>query len=1051
MCWYIVVLLVLPVSILHLVVAIPELECSFEEDFCGFSQREEEYGWIRRNTSVAKQPTVDHTLGTKSGNVMALSSIGSEETKQQRRIQSPLLQRTGSSYCLEFYFYLTEESNDIEVIIKQSAGELSVWNRTEAALFKWSRALLDINSIISDFAIIFEGTFQSPVESVMAIDDVMLQSGICNQEFVCNFEDSFCLEQVVGFDHFNWKLGSGETSSVVTGPPADHTLGDASGHYAYIEASAPRKANDTAVVRTPIIAPSSDTGPQCLLFWYHMYGQHIETLNVYTVNNSGPGVLVWTKSGNRGNVWRPAEIELRESMNFRVVFQAVRGNGVRGDISIDDISVELRSCYLHDLSSVPSISCSFEEVELCGYVQDKDDELDWGWKNEATSTLGTGPSTDHTSMDGLGFYLYVTMTNQQAPGNTARLISPKRSTGRPIPKKPQCLEFWYHMYGDRVQQTLSVYLQDESSETRLLSIDGNHGDFWHRATLKITKETEYRVVFEGTLGFSRFGDIAIDDVTLTDGDCEIVVTTPLPSPDSVMDIDCVFERRDFCNYTQDIYDDFDWTPARANTLIFGPEYDHTLKTSLGHFMYVDPFFRRFDQKARLYSPLVKETTQPSCVKFWVYMNGEDADFFNVYAKQYSEPLPNDPSLAVYGDHGKKWIYEQVEIAPSQEPFNVVFEGVRGTGVVSVIAIDDIEFSRMPCESYFSCDFESGIDVCGFVQDKDGIEDDFDWYLQQGTKAPETGPTTDHTIGEQTEHYALMEASQPQRPGYKAVLRTPLLKGVLLPTCLKFFYFSYGEQVSSLTVYKSNQGYNLEELWKSSGISVSNWKSITIQLPMSSSSYQVYFEGQIGKHFQGDIAIDDVIIFQGYCVDITATTSENESTKNPLSTNRRTNQHYQTSAFACDFQVDITACDLRQSTRDNFDWVYYDLHEFQGMPGLEGKESYIYIRAKDRQVGQKARLQTPEIVAGSSQCLQINYIIQQTPQVLNTYIIEDNMWTQIWGTSDITGDWTVQYVDFSSTSTMFYIVIEAVIGNSGSGVIALSCINVNPGNCPTVGN
>lgn len=77
-----------------------------------------------------------------------------------------------------------------------------------------------------------------------------------------------------------------------TGPTSDHT--DGKGRYIYIEASSPRRLNDTAVIASPTI--NSD-GDYCLSFWYHMYGPHVNTLRVSTVPQGGTEFMVFSKSG----------------------------------------------------------------------------------------------------------------------------------------------------------------------------------------------------------------------------------------------------------------------------------------------------------------------------------------------------------------------------------------------------------------------------------------------------------------------------------------------------------------------------------------------------------------------------------------------------------------------------------------------------------------------------------------------------------------------------------------------------------------------------------
>jgi thiamine pyrophosphokinase len=52
---------------------------------------------------------------------------------------------------------------------------------------------------------------------------------------------------------FQWTLNQDETLSGGTGPSVDHTTNSNNGHYIYIEASSPRKFNDTARLLSPYV------------------------------------------------------------------------------------------------------------------------------------------------------------------------------------------------------------------------------------------------------------------------------------------------------------------------------------------------------------------------------------------------------------------------------------------------------------------------------------------------------------------------------------------------------------------------------------------------------------------------------------------------------------------------------------------------------------------------------------------------------------------------------------------------------------------------------
>ena len=57
-----------------------------------------------------------------------------------------------------------------------------------------------------------------------------------------------------------------------TGPSNDHTTGGKNGHYVYMETSSPAKQGDVAVLWSPVQVAKNMNGPQCLTFYYHMFG-----------------------------------------------------------------------------------------------------------------------------------------------------------------------------------------------------------------------------------------------------------------------------------------------------------------------------------------------------------------------------------------------------------------------------------------------------------------------------------------------------------------------------------------------------------------------------------------------------------------------------------------------------------------------------------------------------------------------------------------------------------------------------------------------------------
>ena len=85
------------------------------------------------------------------------------------------------------------------------------------------------------------------------------------------------------------------------------------GYFLYIETSKPREPGDYAVLQSKLFLSSKE---RCLQFYYHMYGDHIETLRVTyspaaVLSND---VTIWEKSQNQGNQWHLARVNLSSQL-----------------------------------------------------------------------------------------------------------------------------------------------------------------------------------------------------------------------------------------------------------------------------------------------------------------------------------------------------------------------------------------------------------------------------------------------------------------------------------------------------------------------------------------------------------------------------------------------------------------------------------------------------------------------------------------------------------------------------------------------------------------
>ena len=138
---------------------------------------------------------------------------------------------------------------------------------------------------------------------------------------------------------FTWEIDEGETGSSSTGPDGDHTTGN--GYYAYSEATGADSA-DIAILKTPLIDLSSLSNPK-MNFWYHMYGEDIDTLAIDIATggswNYNAETIVGEQHSSISDPWTMHTIDLTSySSADSIQFRVIRGADYKGDVSIDDIA-----------------------------------------------------------------------------------------------------------------------------------------------------------------------------------------------------------------------------------------------------------------------------------------------------------------------------------------------------------------------------------------------------------------------------------------------------------------------------------------------------------------------------------------------------------------------------------------------------------------------------------------------------------------------------------------------------------------------------------------
>ncbi|XP_072182173.1 MAM and LDL-receptor class A domain-containing protein 1-like [Diadema setosum] len=339
----------------------------------------------------------------------------------------------------------------------------------------------------------------------------------------CTFDVDFCGWVQSTDDDFDWSIRAGDPSTSGACPSFDHT--SEYGGYVFVESQG-RSGESTAIITGPTFLVPSGHNTTCLRFWSHMTGGDLGTLRVITVEEnttytSSPEVA-FEQRGSQGDAWLVSMVDIAvpASHRFRVTFEVVIGSGDVGCIAIDDVELLNGDC----LRVSYRVDCDYE-VDLCGWTQDLSNNADWQRGQGTIGTPDTGPSSDHTSGD--GYYLYAaTSSDQNSKVLSLRIPVLLSSSG-------WCFSFWYYMQGvsshELVVKVTSIDNMNNTTHVKeAFRLFGTQGDYWIREQFAITNIStafftigiEVSTPASPTAVGIDYGEVAIDDATLTAGQCD---------------------------------------------------------------------------------------------------------------------------------------------------------------------------------------------------------------------------------------------------------------------------------------------------------------------------------------------------------------------------------------------------------------------------------------------------------------------------------------------------------------------------------------------------
>lgn len=498
----------------------------------------------------------------------------------------------------------------------------------------------------------------------------------------------------------------------------------------------------------------------------------------------------------------------------------------------------------------------------------------------------TGPTRDHSTSvvpGPAGGFAYIDSSWPQRPGDRARLVLDQPITT--TQDEPLCLVFHVNMFGSGIG-SLKVVQQVGGESTTLWQMvrpPSSPRDLWHRSQVTVSPgEAAATLYFEGTVGETGRGDIALDTVKFSPGPCvtQPSIAAPPGSPSG-----CSFNS-DLCGFlSQNLQSESSaaassplWSRARGGG-----------RMPQGHRAVERPdeedWFAIFDVRNYQHRPLDRgyligpqiSSTQTLCLGFWSYLATDVASLPYLGALQVlliprnasEDESSNGPKVlwSLKNQQEASWVYSQVPLSTT-EPSLLAFEGTRANNVLGVIAVDDVTLFPGPCSLLpvkaqvqpRDCGFEFGF--CGWrsVNPGSALPADLrpqDWQL--AARGQNFGTFRDHTFGLESSGYAYFDTINIPT---KTWLISPPIKEDESAFCLQFFFAAAATAGASLAVKRQYNNGTMGELWSvdfaqlelAPGEAVLGWRSAQLALPSLPSPSAIVVEGNANN---GGFALDDL--------------------------------------------------------------------------------------------------------------------------------------------------------------------------------------------------
>ncbi|XP_070545613.1 MAM and LDL-receptor class A domain-containing protein 1-like [Ptychodera flava] len=358
--------------------------CDFETGMCGLSNKEgNPVKWVRNQGSTPTPntgPSTDHTKSNNQGYYAFVNAVllgnGGKTTMFTEKISATI------DSCLKSWYYMYGQHCGfltITVVDGKTGTSATIWKRWFDQGDGW---ILGQANIISkeSYTIEFEvyhGIAINVFEGDVALDDITIVSGSCEEIGVCDFDLDMCSWTNDAGNDFDWSRQ--KAGDITVGPKKDHTLSSENGYFVYLALQSSTGSDRKSRLISQQFS-STDVNGRCLQFWYYTVGS-TGTITIYVdYGSTFPFEQpYWSLTRSSTNDWQRGFVPVVSEVDYKSAYPPV--------------DTQSRPTAPPHVST--QCDCDFESGSLCSWTQSKTDHFDWK-PIQAKSNGGHGPVIDQT-------------------------------------------------------------------------------------------------------------------------------------------------------------------------------------------------------------------------------------------------------------------------------------------------------------------------------------------------------------------------------------------------------------------------------------------------------------------------------------------------------------------------------------------------------------------------------------------------------------------------------------------------------------------------------